>query len=191
MTTLTAAASSILSALDVEILLGSLSLECPEFSEYYTRAIHREMKWAALYLYTQHYYIGCNRALRYGLYPQMAKLLDEELNQMTPTPGIAYRGQSRRSFEKCLIHKDGKVFFQDKGYLSSSRSKDVAIEYTWKAANPSEAVVLKLYGPGYDISEFSEYPREQEVLWRHHAMFEVFREEDAGGGLTIYHLRKT
>jgi ADP-ribosyltransferase exoenzyme len=177
------------SVIDAEILLNSLSLEHATLKSLYNRGIQRGIKYAAIWVYTQQYYIGCNRALRSGLYPEMAQIVDKELNDMTPTPGIAYRGQSRRSFEKCLIRKDGKVFFQDKGYLSSSVSFEVALDFA-STGGTKDRVLLKLYGPGYNISQYSDYPSEQEILWRHHAMFEIFREE-VNEGITIYHLRKT
>lgn len=189
MTTTTLTASVCISAIDAEVLLDSLSLEHAALKSLYNRGVNKGINYPAVWVYTQQYYIGCNRALRSGLYPEMAQMVDKELNDMTPTPGIAYRGQSRRSFEKCLIHKDGKVFFQDKGYLSSSRDFEVALDFA-STGGTKDRVLLKLYGPGYDIEKYSDYPSEQEVLWRHHAMFEIFREE-VNEGITIYHLRKT
>lgn len=150
----------------------------------------------ALFLYTEECYWEVNNGLRQGDYPLLAKLMDEELNAMTPTPGKYYRGVSQRAFNLGLFVKDGKTYYQDKGYMSSTSEVNIARNFVL-----SNSVLLILYGMAYSIEECSSFPEEKEYLWRHHALFEVIKEEVISDSfwegtkvvpfdVQVYHLRK-
>lgn len=152
----------------------------------------------ALFLYTEECYWEVNMGLRQGDYPLLAQLMDKELNAMTPTPGKYYRGVSQRAFKLGTFQKDGKTYYQDKGYMSSTSEMKVARNFL-----QNNSVLLVLYGAAYSIEEVSSFPEEKEFLWRHHAMFEVIKEEVISSDLfwertnkvlfnvQVYHLRKT
>lgn len=179
MTTTTTTLTASVSSSEME-LMKSLSFNSLEFIEAYDATIGCP----AVYMYTQHYYQLLNPSLRKGLVPQMAEMMDKELEGIQPTEGWVYRGQSLRSFKSCLFEIGGKVFFQDKAYLSTSNSEDVAKDFGhWK--DGVEQTVLHLYCTNYSVSKFSEYPEEEEMIVPRNTLFEVIEKLDCNGPTTF------
>lgn len=175
MTTLTIATAISSSISEVE-LMSTLSFDSLEFIEAYDATIGCP----TVYMYTQHYYQLLNPALRKGLVPQMAEMMDAELKGILPVEGWVYRGQSLRSFKSCLFEVNGKVYFQDKAYLSTSLQEEVAKDFGhWK--DGVEQTVLHLYCNSYTVSEFSEYPEEEEMIVPRNTLFEVVEKLDCNG----------
>lgn len=154
-------------------------------------------KYPGIFLYTEEHYHEVNVYLREGGYPFLAGIVDKELDTLTTTPGIYYRGCSKEGFLRGCFQQGGKTYYQDKGYMSSTSNMQIARNFIKKTS-----VLLVLYGPAYDIGEYSSFPEEKEFLWQHHTLFEVighsnevpdgfWGEHISPHPLEIYHLRKT
>ena len=66
-------------------------------------------------------------------------------------------------------------------FKSFSKSKDVAIRFG-KGGNHSEYTLFEMTGQGWDISDFSQFPNEQEVLFPITSVFEVQQSVQAAAG---------
>ena len=105
---------------------------------------------------------------------------------------VLYRGIGGILLHERFEHRlDGEYRgFVEWGFMSTTANKEIALQYTGVDKGKPFATLLKIQPAavdhGADISEFSQYPREQEFLWNPCSLVEPCGEvtvESTGNGL--------
>lgn len=145
---------------------------------------------AAVYVYTTTLFSRLNKALREGQDVDYCEVLDRALDKITPQWGGYYRALDKSAFDSIKFEEDGEVYFEDKAYLSSSLHRS-GIE-SFISCDPEEQCILRLYGRGYDISGYSEYPSEKEFLFPRNVRFRLLEvtQDDRDPDIPVYHLEQ-
>ena len=134
--------------------------------------------------YTQQDYGAINRVLRYGKHHESAEQIIEDLRNVKCVKGIVYRGLTLDKSEISTHFKVGKVY-RDMGFMSTSKKEVIAQKFNClgvplsKTDNRSITLVIESK-TGRDVSKFSQYPEEQEVLFLPLTGFEVLSIEKDG-----------
>ena len=131
----------------------------------------------ALNQYTQEDYLVINKKLRYGKTDSAVPQILGDLRQVRTFTGTVYRGLV---LDKSYIKETFRVgrVYRDMGFMSCSRSEVVAQKFNClgvplsRTDNRSITLVIESK-TGKDISRFSKYPEEMEVLFVHLTAFEV------------------
>lgn len=131
----------------------------------------------ALNQYTQQDYAALNRKLRYGKTDEISPQIIQNLQTVRPFTGTVYRGLTLDKSEISDTFKIGKVY-RDMGFMSTSKNHTVSQKFNTlgvplsRTDNRSITLVIESK-TGRDISRFSQYPEEQEVLFKPLTGFEV------------------
>jgi hypothetical protein len=134
--------------------------------------------------YTQQDYSSINRVLRYGKHHESAEQIIEDLQNVKCFKGTVYRGLTLDKSEISTHFKVGKVY-RDMGFMSTSKKEVIAQKFNClgvplsRTDNRSITLVIESK-TGRDVSKFSQYPEEQEVLFLPLTGFEVISIEKDG-----------
>ena len=131
----------------------------------------------ALSQYTQQDYVAINRKLRYGKTDSAVSHILEDLRNVRTFTGTVYRGLTLNKSDIKEIFKVGRVY-RDMGFMSCSRSEVVAQKFNCLGVplsrTENRSIILVIESKtGKDISKFSKYPEEMEVLFVPLTAFEV------------------
>jgi len=134
--------------------------------------------------YTQQDYGAINRKLRYGKTDSLVSQIVEELEQVRRFTGTVYRGLTLDKSEIKLTFVVGRIY-RDMGFMSTS--KDYTISQKFNALGvplsrtDNRAITLVIESKtGRDVSRFSQYPEEKEVIFKPLTGFEVISIEMDG-----------
>lgn len=142
--------------------------------------------------YTQENYGAVNRKLRYGKTDEAVPQMVQDLQRIRPFTGTVYRGLTLNKSEISSIFKIGKVY-RDMGFMSTSKNHTISQKFNClgvplsRTENRSITLVIESK-TGRDISKFSQYPEEQEVLFLPLTGFEVVSLEKNGWEEYTLHL---
>ncbi|MFN9053513.1 MAG: ADP-ribosyltransferase domain-containing protein [Pseudanabaena sp.] len=134
--------------------------------------------------YTQQDYSSINRVLRYGKNHESVEQIIEDLQNVKCFKGTVYRGLTLDKSEISTTFKVSKVY-RDMGFMSTSKKEVIAQKFNClgvplsKTDNRSITLVIESK-TGRDVSKFSQYPEEQEVLFLPLTGFEVLSIEKDG-----------
>jgi len=155
-----------------------------DYSNYIHRKQGRQTMTTTLNQYTQQDYSAINRVLRYGKNHESVEQIIEDLQNVKCFKGTVYRGLTIHKSEISTTFKVGKVY-RDMGFMSTSKSEVIAQKFNClgvplsRTDNRSITLVIESK-TGRDISKFSEYPEEREVLFLPLTGFEVLSIEKDG-----------
>ena len=127
--------------------------------------------------YTLETFAAINRKLRYGKTDKAVPQMVEDLETIKPFTGRVYRGLTLDKSEISSTFRVGRVY-RDMGFMSTSKSKVISQKFNClhlplsRTENRSITLVIESK-TGRDISKFSQYPEEQEVLFLPLTGFEV------------------
>lgn len=134
--------------------------------------------------YTQENYSTVNRKLRYGKTDEAVPEMIQDLQRIRPFTGTVYRGLTLNKSEISSTFKVGRVY-RDMGFMSTSKNHTISQKFNClgvplsRTDNRSITLVIESK-TGRDISRFSQYPEEQEVLFLPLTGFEVLSVERDG-----------
>ena len=155
-----------------------------DYSSYIHRKQGRQTMTTTLNQYTQQDYSAINRVLRYGKNHESVEQIIKDLQNVKCFKGIVYRGLTLHKSEISTTFKVGKVY-RDMGFMSTSKSEVIVQKFNClgvplsRTDNRSITLVIESK-TGRDISKFSEYPEEREVLFLPLTGFEVLSIEKDG-----------
>jgi len=134
--------------------------------------------------YTQQDYGAINRVLRYGKNHESVEQIIEDLQNVKCFKGTVYRGLTLRKSEILTTFKVGKVY-RDMGFMSTSKSEVIAQKFNCLGVplsrTENRSIILVIESKtGKDVSKFSQYPEEREVLFLPLTGFEVLSVEKDG-----------
>lgn len=127
--------------------------------------------------YTQENYLQINRNLRNNRSHDAVNTITAQLQEIRNFRGTVYRGLTLEKSEIREVFKVGRIY-RDRGFMSCSQDKVKADKFSCLGVPLSRttqrSIMLVIESKsGKDISRFSKYPEEQEVLFPPMTGFEV------------------
>lgn len=127
--------------------------------------------------YTQQDYLAINKNLRRNRSHEAVDTITAQLQEVRNFSGTVYRGLTLEKSEISETFKVGKVY-RDRGFMSCSKDPVRASKFSClgvplsRTGERSITLVIESKS-GKDISKFSKYPEELEVLFLPMTGFEV------------------
>lgn len=132
---------------------------------------------ATLNDYTQQDYLQINRILRKNRNHEVVDTITAQLQEVRNFSGTVYRGLTLEKSEISETFKVGRIY-RDRGFMSCSKCEVRASKFSCLGVPLSRteerSIILVIESKsGKDISKFSKYPEEREVLFPPMTGFEV------------------